>query len=258
MDLSGLFDVAGKTALVTGGSRGIGYMIAEGLLSAGARVFVCARKAAELRAATERLSERGECVGVQADLSTAAGCAALVEATSLHATQLNILVNNAGITWGARLDDYPREAFERVLTVNLTGPFDLIRMLLPLLRKAASAADPARIINLSSTAGLSPPASETFAYSTSKAGLVMLSRHLARRLAPEMITVNTIAPGAFPSRMTAPYIRPDGSQSQWIIPLGRLGKPQDIAGAVIFLSSAAGAYLTGALLPVSGGMTTAD
>jgi NAD(P)-dependent dehydrogenase (short-subunit alcohol dehydrogenase family) len=258
MNLNGLFEVAGKTALVTGGSRGIGYMIAEGLLSAGARVFICARKVAELQEASQRLSALGECIGIQADLSTAAGCAAVFDSTSRQASHLNILVNNAGITWAAKLDDYPREAFERVLTVNLTGPFDLIRMLLPLLRKAASAADPARIINLSSTAGLSPPASETFAYSTSKAGLVMLGRHLAKRLAGQNITVNTIAPGAFPSRMTAPYIQPDGSQSQWSIPLGRMGKPQDIAGTVIFLSSAAGAYLTGAMLPVSGGMTTAD
>jgi NAD(P)-dependent dehydrogenase (short-subunit alcohol dehydrogenase family) len=258
MDLSGLFDVRDKTALVTGGSRGIGYMIAEGLLSVGARVFICARKIGELETATRKLREIGECVGIQADLSTAEGCLALSDAISRQTAQLDILINNAGITWGAKLDDYPREAFERVLAVNLTGPFELIRMLLPLLRKAARSSDPARIINLSSTAGLSPPGSDTFAYSTSKAGLVMLGRHLARRLAPEMITVNTIAPGAFPSRMTAPFMQPDGSQTQWSIPLGRMGRAQDIAGAVIFLSSAAGAYLTGALLPVSGGLTTAD
>jgi NAD(P)-dependent dehydrogenase (short-subunit alcohol dehydrogenase family) len=258
MDTNKLFDIRGKTALVTGGSRGIGYMIAEGLLSAGARVFICARKNAELQLAGEKLRSFGECIALQADLATAIGCRSVADALSQHASSLNILVNNAGTTWAAPIDDFPRDAFEKVLSVNLTGPFELIRTLLPLLRAAATGSDPARIINLSSTAGLSPPASESFPYSASKAGVIMLGRHLARRLAPEMITVNTIAPGAFPSRMTAPFMQANGSQTHWTIPLGRMGEPQDIAGAVIFLASAAGAYLTGALLPVSGGMATAD
>jgi NAD(P)-dependent dehydrogenase (short-subunit alcohol dehydrogenase family) len=258
MDVNALFDVRGKTALVTGGSRGIGLMIAEGLLCAGARVFICARKAAELEAAEKKLAPFGECIAVQADLGSGAGCRSVVDSLSEQTSNLHILVNNAGTTWAAALDDFPRDAFDKVLSVNLTGPFDLIRLLLPLLRNAATGEDPARIINLSSTAGLTPPASESFPYSASKAGLIMLSRHLARRLAPEMITVNTIAPGAFPSRMTAPFMHADGSQTHWNIPLGRMGRPQDIAGAVIFLASPAGAYLTGAVLPVSGGMATAD
>lgn len=253
---SSLFDVGGKTALVTGGSRGIGAMIAEGLLRAGARVLVCARKGAELDDAVARLSETGDCRGVVADLGTAGGCEAVAGAAEALGA-LHILVNNAGAAWTAPLDDYPREAFERLLAVNLTAPFHLTQLCLPLLRKGATPHDPARVINISSVGGFAPPAGDTYGYSASKGGLIMLTRHLASRLAHERITVNAIAPGVFPSRMTKPYFREDGGHD-WPIPLERVGELDDVAGAVIYLSSRAGAYLTGAVLPVSGGLGTAE
>jgi len=251
------FDVAGKAALVTGGSRGVGMMIAEGLLRAGVRVTICARKAAELAQAVERLSMFGPCHGTVADLATDEGCRAVAAAVADREPALNILVNNAGAAWTEPLDDFPRAAFERVLAVNLTAPFELTRLLLPQLRRAASNDDPARVINIASVGGFAPPPGDGYAYSASKGGLIMLTRHLATRLARENITVNAIAPGVFPSRMTQPYFADDGSHP-WEIPLQRVGAISDIAGAVIYLASRAGAYMTGALLPVSGGLGVAE
>ena len=249
--------LTGKVAIVTGGSRGIGAMIAEGLLTAGARVYICARKAAELEAAAQRLSAFGDCVAVQADLGTAEGCQAVAETVAAREPALHILVNNAGAAWTEALDSYRRDSFERLLAVNLTGPFDLTRLCLPMLRAAATEEDPARVINISSVGGFAPPGGDGYAYSASKGGLIMLSRHLATRLAAENITVNVIAPGVFPSRMTKPYFKEDGSHG-WAIPLGRIGAIEDIAGAVVYLSSRAGAYLTGVVIPVSGGLGTAE
>lgn len=251
-----LFDVSGKSALVTGGSRGIGALIAEGLLRAGVKVLICARKEEELADAVTRLSAIGDCRGVQADLGTEAGCEAVANAAG-DAGPLHILVNNAGAAWTEDLDQYRRDAFERLMSVNLTGPFDLTRRCLPLLREAASADAPARVINISSVGGIVPGGGDGYAYSASKGGLIILTRHLAARLARENITVNAIAPGVFPSRMTKPYFREDGSHA-WKIPLERLGGLEDIAGAVIYLSSRAGSYVTGAVLPVSGGLGTAE
>lgn len=257
MNLPGLFDVSGKAAVVTGGSRGIGAMIAEGLLRAGARVYICARKEAELEAAVARLSAFGACVGVPADLGTAEGCQAVADAVAAREPALHILVNNAGAAWTQALDDYRRDAFERLMAVNLTGPFDLTRLCLPLLRAAATAEDPARVVNIASVGGFAPPGGDGYAYSASKGGLIMLTRHLASRLASEKITVNAIAPGVFPSRMTKPFFKDDGSHG-WAIPLERIGTVEDIAGAVIYLASRAGSYLTGVVIPVSGGLGTAE
>ncbi|MFA7602811.1 MAG: SDR family NAD(P)-dependent oxidoreductase [Novosphingobium sp.] len=258
MDAFKLFDVTAAVALVTGGSRGIGRMVAEGLLRAGARVYICARKQPELDETVAALSAIGPCHGIAADLGTPEGCRAIADSVATREDRLNILVNNAGATWGAPIDAFPRDAFDKVMTVNVTGVFDLTRHLLPLLRTAARAGEPARVINISSLAGIEPPETESFSYSSSKAAVLMLTRHLARRLASEGITVNAIAPGVFPSRMTAPFFREDGSQDKWDIPLGRVGAIEDIAGTVIFLGSRAGAYLTGAVLPLSGGMGTAN
>lgn len=257
MDIGSLFNVRGRVALVTGGSRGIGYMIAEGLLSAGAKVYICARKQSELDAAVEKLSRLGPCASIVADLGSAEGCEKVCSALNAAEDRLHILVNNAGATWAAQIEEFPRSAFNKLMDVNVTGVFELAKMCLPLLRAAAGAGEPARVINLSSTAGLSPPSSDTFAYSASKAAVVMMSRHLARRLATDGISVNVIAPGVFPSRMTASAIKPDGSH-RWHIPLERLGTPEDIVGTVIYLASRAGAYLTGVTIPLAGGMTTAD
>jgi len=258
MDPNRLFDVRGKTALVTGGSRGIGFMIAQGLHAAGANLIIAARKEHEIAAAVETLGGSGHCASVRADVGTTEGVAAIVAEVERSTDGLHILVNNAGMTWGAPIDDFPRDAFDRVMSVNVTGSFDLTRALLPALRKAARAEDPARVINLGSSAGLSPPRTESYPYSASKAAVAMLTRHLARRLASENITVNAIAPGVFPSKMTAPFLKAGDPRDQWSIPLRRLGEPEDIVGAVIYLASRAGAYLTGTVLPLTGGLITAD
>jgi len=257
MDIGSLFDIKGRVALVTGGSRGIGYMVATGLLEAGAKVYICARKKPELDAAVERLSEIGPCVGVVADLGTQAGCEAVRDAIAAQDDRLHIMMNNAGATWGAPLEEFPRAQFDRVLNVNVTAVFELVRLCVPLLRAAAAAGEPARVINVTSTAGLVPPESESYSYSSSKAAIIMLTRHLAKRLARDNILVNAVSPGVFPTQMTASGMNADGTH-RWNIPLQRIGTPEDIVGTVIYLSSRAGAYLTGATIRLTGGMTTAD
>jgi NAD(P)-dependent dehydrogenase (short-subunit alcohol dehydrogenase family) len=253
-----LFSVAGKVAVVTGGSRGIGAMIAGGLVRAGCRVYITARKAAACDATAAELSAFGDCISVPLDLAAAGGVEALVQAVSEREDRLHILVNNAGASWGAPLAEYPLSAFDKLWNVNVKALFALTVASLPLLRAAASAADPARVINIGSIDGLGVPAMESYAYSTTKAGVHMLTRHLASRLAAESITVNAIAPGPFDSKMMAFAL--DDPQTRAAIagsvPLGRIGEPDDMAGAAIFLASRAGRYLTGAVIPVDGGLST--
>ncbi len=255
---SDLFSVAGKVAVVTGGSRGIGAMIAGGLVRAGCRVYITARKAEACDATAAELSAFGECISVPLDLAAAGGVDAFVQAISEREDRLHILVNNAGATWGAPLEEYPLEAFDKLWNVNIKALFALTVRSLPLLRAAASADDPARVINIGSIDGLGVPAMETYAYSTTKAGVHMLTRHLASKLAAESITVNAIAPGPFDSKMMAFAL--DDPQARAAIaasvPLGRIGEPDDMAGAAIFLASRAGRYLTGAVIPVDGGIST--
>ncbi len=191
--MAGLFDIAGKVALVTGGSRGIGLMIARGYVEAGATVYISSRKADVCNAVAEELSAIGTCISLPADLSTDAGCAELAAALSAREHHLDILVNNAGATWGAPMDDYDEAAWERVLSVNVKGIFHLTRYLRPLLEAAGTAENPARVINIGSIDGIHVPIMETYAYSASKAAVHQLTRHLAKRLAPT-ITVNAIAP----------------------------------------------------------------
>lgn len=255
--MTDLFSVAGKTALVTGGSRGIGYMIAEGLLNAGARVLIAARKAEELADAHRRLAELGSCTAVQADISNPDGARALARAVTAAANTLDILVNNAGATWGAPLEEFPELGWDRVMHTNVEGVFHLTVALLPLLRAAATADDPARIINIGSTDGLKPSGIDNYSYSASKAAVHMLTRHLAQRLGPDGITVNAIAPGPFLSRMTRSILGAEEGRSYVAqrMPLRRIGRPDDAAGVVIFLSSRAGAFLTGTIIPLDGGMT---
>jgi NAD(P)-dependent dehydrogenase (short-subunit alcohol dehydrogenase family) len=253
MDINKLFNLEGKVALVTGGSRGIGYMIAEGLTAAGVRVYICARKEAEMSAAAKKLG----CEGFVADLSKQADIERVVGEIERREKALHILVNNAGATWGAKLDEFPRENFERVMNVNVTAPFALTQRALKLLRAAASAADPARIINIASIDGFAPPRMESYPYGASKAGIIMLTRHLAGRLAPEHITVNAIAPGLFPSKMVAFHFKDNPNPAGALgIPLNRVGTTEDIAGTVIFLASRAGSFVTGAAVPVCGGSGT--
>ncbi|SFJ16756.1 glucose 1-dehydrogenase [Amycolatopsis sacchari] len=254
--MTDLFSVTGRTVLVTGGSRGIGEMIARGLVEAGARVLVCARKPGAAEAVAEELSKTGECHALQADLTSTSDIARIVETVGERfGGRLDVLVNNAGATWGAPLEEFPVKGWEKVLSTNVSGLFELTTALLPALR--ASGERPARVINIGSIDGLRVPVFENYSYSASKAAVHMLTRHLAKRLAGEAITVNAIAPGLFPSQMTRWLLDdPEGrAQVESGIPLGRMGQQEDIAGTVIFLASRAGAYLTGAVIPVDGGVS---
>jgi NAD(P)-dependent dehydrogenase (short-subunit alcohol dehydrogenase family) len=255
MTASDLFDISGKTALVTGGSRGIGKMIAGGFVDAGVKVYISSRKADVCEAVAAELSERGTCIAVPADLSTEAECRRLADEMATRESSLDILVNNAGATWGTPLADFDEAAFERVLALNVKGVFHLTKFLVPLLQAAGTVDAPARVINIGSIDGIGVPALETYSYSASKAAVHQLTRHLAKRLAPE-VTVNAIAPGPFESKMMAATLEAFGDQIAASAPLKRIGRPDDMAGAAIFLSSRAGAYLTGAIIPVDGGIAT--
>ena len=256
-DSSQLFSIRGKTAVVSGGSRGIGKMIAAGFVAAGARVYICARKADACAATAAELSALGECLSLPADLSTLAGVDDFASHLREREERLHILVNNAGAAWGAPIDEYPESGFDKVLDLNVKAVFHLTQRLLPLLRAAASEEDPARVINIGSIDGLRVPTAESYAYSASKAAVHMLTRHLASALVGDHINVNAIAPGLFPSRMTA-YMFESESADEVVegIPMKRAGSPEDIAGTAIYLSSRASAYVTGVVLPVAGGLAT--
>ncbi len=254
--MSDLFSIEGKTALVTGGSRGIGEMIARGFVEAGARVYISSRKAEVCERVAAELSEVGECVALPADLSTEAECRRLADELTAREPTLDILVNNAGANWGAPLDEFPDAAWDRVLNLNVKGVFHLTRALVPALRAASTPGDPSRVINIGSIDGIQVPEFETYSYSSSKAAVHHLTRVLAKRLAREGITVNAIAPGPFESQMMAATLDAFGDVIKAQCPLGRIGEPDDMAGTAIFLSSRAGSYLTGAIIPVDGGIST--
>ncbi|MGP8060453.1 MAG: SDR family oxidoreductase [Acidimicrobiales bacterium] len=254
MTTADLFSVASKTALVTGGSRGIGRMVATGFVEAGAKVYISSRKAEVCEKVAAELSTTGQCFSIPADLSTESGCRGLAAALAEREDRLDVLVNNAGATWGAPLEEYDEVAWERVLALNVKGVFHLTKFLRPQLRAAGTAQEPARVINIGSIDGLSVPVLETYAYSASKAAVHHLTRHLAKKLAPE-VTVNAIAPGPFESKMMAATLEAFGEQIAAGNPLRRIGRPDDMAGAAIFLASPAGAYVTGAVIPVDGGMS---
>jgi NAD(P)-dependent dehydrogenase (short-subunit alcohol dehydrogenase family) len=251
-----LFSVAGKVVLVTGGSRGIGNMIARGFVEGGARVYITARKAEACREAAAELAKLGHCVAIPADVSSEAEARRLAEDFAGHEAALHVLVNNAGANWGAPLVEFPDSAWDKVLAVNVKAVFNLTRALLPQLEKAASAADPARVINIGSIDGLHAPDLETYAYSASKAAVHHLTRVLAKKLAPRRITVNAVAPGPFESKMMAQTLRDFGRLIVESCPLKRIGEPEDMAGIAIYLASRAGAYVTGAVIPVDGGIST--
>ncbi len=250
-----LFSVEGKRALVTGGSRGIGLMIARGLADAGARVYVSSRKREACDEVARELSRTGTCVALPADLSSLDGVRQLVEDYGAHETQLDVLVNNAGANWGAPLEEFPESGWDKVMDLNLKSIFFLTRDLLPLLRKHATHEDPARVINIGSIDGLTVPLLETFSYSASKAALHHMTAVLARKLAPD-ITVNAVAPGPFESKMMASTLERFRDSIVASVPRGRIGEPDDMAGVVLFLASRAGAFTTGAVIPVDGGLST--
>ena len=252
-----LFDLAGKVAVVTGGTRGIGLMIARGLLQAGASVYISSRKPEAGDAAAGELSAHGRVVSVPANLASEQECARLAAEVGRSEERVHVLVNNAGATWGAPLEEFPASAWDRALDLNLKAPFYLTRAFLPLLQAAGTVDDPARVINIGSIDGLRVPEFPTYSYSASKAGLHQLTRVLARELGPRHVTVNAVAPGPFESKMMAATLAEFGDEIAAAAPLGRIGRPDDMAGVAVFLSSRAGAYVTGAVIPVDGGIWAA-
>ncbi len=253
--MSDLFSVDGKVVLVTGGSRGIGEMIARGFVRGGAKVYISSRKADVCEALATELSRDGTCIAVPADLSTEDECRRLAAEIAAREDHLDVLVNNAGATWGAPMDEYDEAAFERVLALNVKGVFHLTKFLRPLLQAHATADEPSRVINIGSIDGIHVPMMETYAYSASKAAVHQLTRHLAKALAPST-TVNAIAPGPFESKMMKATLDAFGDQIASGAPLKRIGRPDDMAGAAIYLASRAGSYVTGVILPVDGGIAT--
>jgi NAD(P)-dependent dehydrogenase (short-subunit alcohol dehydrogenase family) len=253
--MTGLFSMKGKTALVTGGSRGIGLMIAQGFVEAGARVYISSRKAGACEEAVEALSALGEAHALPADLSNMDEIERLAAAYREREPSLDVLVNNAGAVWGAPLDEFPEAGWDKIVDLDLKSPFFLTQKMLPALRASASADDPSRVINIASIEGMKPDMLEIYSYSAAKGGFIMLSRSLARHLAKEHITVNALAPGPFHTKMMAGTMDAFGEEIRDSVPLKRIGTPEDIAGAALLLASRAGAWLTGITIPVDGGLT---
>jgi NAD(P)-dependent dehydrogenase (short-subunit alcohol dehydrogenase family) len=259
MKIETLFSVQDLAVVVTGGSSGIGYMIAEGFVANGARVFICARNAQKCTLAAAALRAQGECVAIPADLTTLGGRQQLVERVTQETSTLNVLINNAGVARNTEFEGFAEADYDKVMDTNLKAPFFLTGAFLPLLRAASRSGAPARVINVGSNDGLRVPKPEQrgFAYGPSKAALHHLTRVLALRYGPEQITVNAIAPGPFESEMMQPVLARYRSEIEGSCPLRRIGKPSDMAGVAIYLASAAASYVTGAVIPVDGGNTLA-
>jgi len=263
LSIDELFSVAGKTVLVTGGSRGIGEMIAAGFLSNGATVYISSRKADVCDATAARLAETygGTCVSIPANLATTDGVGALADALKSREDRLDVLVNNAGVSWGASLEDFPENGWDKVMDTNVKGVFFLMQRLLPLLEAAASPESPSRIINMGSIDGIRTSIFDNWSYGPSKAAVHALTRQLAAKLVQRNILVNAIAPGPFPTWMLSTGVGGGGDvdATDWnevgkTNPRGRVGLPSDIAGTAIFLASAAGAFIVGDTIVCDGGL----
>lgn len=247
-----LFRLDGKVALVTGGSRGIGLMITQGLIESGAKVYISSRSADTCSRVADEMNalKQGECVALPADLSKLENIEALVEAFSKLEPHLDILINNAGASWGAPLGQFPEKGWDKVMDINVKSPFFLTQALLPLLKGKASQEDPSRVIMISSIAAVSSDSISAYSYGPSKAAIAQLGKQLARDLVKEHILVNTIAPGVFESKMTSHM---DMDAVAKFVPVGRIGHPRDIAGLVIYLCSKGGGFMVGNYLPIDGG-----
>ena len=259
MDPKTLFSLDGKVALVTGGATGIGRMAATGLVMAGARVLIASRKGDACVAVAQELNALdapGSAEGFAADLASEDGIAALVQEVQARTDKLHILMNNSGVTWGAPMGQFPHAAWEKVMNVNVAALFHLTQALLPTLIATGTADDPARVVNVGSVMGDAPLGDGAYSYAASKAAVLHLTKIMAKELAPHHITVNALAPGPFVSKMTAFATADEDTRAKVgaDVPLGRVGRDEDIAGCVQFLCGMGGAYLTGAVLPVSGGI----
>ena len=254
--MKSLFDVRGKVAVVTGGSSGIGAMMARGLIENGAKVYITARKEERLMAKAGELSELGECIGIPSDLSNVEGIEALVAAISEREEKIDILINNAGANWSASIEDFPEKGWDKVMDINIKSIFFATQKFLPLLKAAGTTDDPARVINIASINGIRNSGMPTYAYTASKSGVINLTEHLATDLARHNINVNAIAPGFFPSNMTKQIVENDEMTKLAIsqIPRGRMGAPEDIAGTALYLCSRASSWMIGQALVLDGGM----
>lgn len=259
MNISKLFDISGKVALVTGGGSGIGTMATEALVSAGCKVYIASRRLESCAAVAEELNAEGpgQVIALQADLMTEEGAHTLANEILKREEKLHILVNNSGMAWGAPFEEFPRSKWEEVLTLNVTAVADLTRLLLPLLKKTGTAEDPARVVNLGSVAGVRPISNQAYSYAASKAAVMHFTKVLAHEVGKDHVTVNALAPGPFPSRMMS-FVTQDEARLQATkagVPLHRMGTPEDIAGVLLMLTSRAGSYITGGIIPLDGGLS---
>ncbi len=255
MAISKLFDLTGKTALVTGGSRGIGLMIARGFVEAGVKTYISSRKASACEEAAAELNKVGTCIPLAHDLGSTAEVHKLADEVKAREKKIDILINNAGAAWAEPIDTYSEAGWDKLMDINLKAVFLLTQALLPLLRAAGTAEDPARVVNIGSIDGILAPSLESYAYSASKAAVHHLTRNLAKHLAKDNINVNAIAPGPFETKMLAPVLAVSRKAVETSVPRGRIGNDDDMIGAAIFYCSRASSYVTATVLPVDGGLS---